>query len=252
MLNISELNKKLNSIRFNNTSLKVLFKNHVSSTNDYLNYRYARDLFPLLVTTNNQRAARGRNKKKWVSLNRKSISFSLCFKINAHHFDLRRLGYIACISLLNVLKKNTSKGVKIKWPNDLFIDNKKVSGILIESLSVNKDIFVSIGIGINLDIPNNYSIDKPYSNIDKNTNESSLISLFCESFFYNIKELNIDRIIKIFNENLIWHQERICVIDNKNIYEGMLLGINRQGELTIQIDDNIKCINNINSTMRRV
>jgi BirA family biotin operon repressor/biotin-[acetyl-CoA-carboxylase] ligase len=252
MLNITELNKKLNSIYFNNTSLKMLFKNHVSSTNDYLNYKYARDLFPLLIISNNQRAARGRNKKKWISLNQKSISFSLCFKINANHFDLRHLVYMSCISLLDVLVKNTSKSIKIKWPNDLFLDNRKVSGILIESLSVNKEIFVSIGIGINLNIPSNYSIGKPYSNLDRHVDESVLISSFCELFFDYINKMNIEKAIKIFNENLIWHQERVRITDDKNTYEGILLGINEQGELTLQINDNIKCINNIDSTMRRV
>ena len=58
MLNISELKEKLKPTTYSNTHLNVLFKNHVSSTNDYLNYQYARDLFPLLVVTNSQRAAR--------------------------------------------------------------------------------------------------------------------------------------------------------------------------------------------------
>ena len=64
--------------------------------------------------------------------------------------------------------------------------------------------------------------------------------------------MNIEKAIKIFNENLIWHQERVRITDDKNTYEGILLGINEQGELTLQINDNIKCINNIDSTMRRV
>ena len=94
MLNITELKKKLKSIHYSNTHLNVLFKNHVSSTNDYLNYQYARELFPLLVITNNQRAARGRNQKTWVSLNQKSISFSLCFKVNVKQLDLRYLSAV--------------------------------------------------------------------------------------------------------------------------------------------------------------
>ena len=144
MLNITELKKKLKSIHYSNTHLKVLFKNHVSSTNDYLNYQYARDLFPLLVITNNQRAARGRNQKTWVSLNQKSISFSLCFKVNAKQLDLRYLSYLSCTCLLDAMNKNNCEDIKIKWPNDLYHNDKKVSGILIESLSIDKEIYVSL------------------------------------------------------------------------------------------------------------
>lgn len=253
MLNISKLNKKLNSIYYNNTCLKMLFKNHVSSTNDYIKYKYARDLFPLVIVANTQRAARGRNKKTWLSLNQKSISFSLCFKINAQDFDLRRLSYVSCISLLNVIKKNTSnKNIKIKWPNDLYLDNKKVSGILIESLSTNKEVYVGIGVGINLDIPNNSYIDRPFSNLGMIEDASLIIALFCESLFKNIIEINLDKIIKIYNTNLIWHQKKVCISDYESACEGRLLGINEHGELTIESDGNIKYINNIDSTMRLV
>ena len=252
MLNISELKKKLKSVTYSNTHLNVLFKNHVSSTNDYLNYQYARDSFPLLVITNNQRAARGRNKKTWVSINQKSISFSLCFKVSAKQLDLRYLSYLSCICLLGAMRESNYEDIKIKWPNDLYLNNKKVSGILIESLSINKEFYVSIGIGINLDIPKNCSIDQPYSNLGKNIDQASLISIFCKTLFKNIDQINMSKVIEFYNKNLFWYQERVSIKDNNNSYEGELLGINKQGQLMIQNNGNIERIDNIDSTMRRL
>ena len=81
---------------------------------------------------------------------------------------------------------------------------------------------------------------------------SLIISLFCESLFKNINEMNLDKIIKLFNTNLIWHQEKVCISDHESIYEGRLLGINNHGEFVIENDGNIKYINNIDSTMRLV
>ena len=154
---------------------------------------------------------------------------------------------------MNVIKKNTSnKNIKIKWPNDLYLDNKKVSGILIESLSTNKEIYVAIGVGINLDIPDNSYIDRPFSNLNMIEDASLIISLFCESLFKNINEMNLDKIIKLFNTNLIWYQEKVCISDHESACEGRLLGINAHGELTIESDGKIKYINNIDSTMRLV
>ena len=252
MLNISELKQKLKFITYSNTALNVLFKNHVSSTNDYFNYQYVRDLFPVLIITNNQRAARGRNKKIWVSMNQKSISFSLCFKVNAKQLDLRYLSYLSCTCLLGAMRESNYEDIKIKWPNDLYLNNKKVSGILIESLSINKEFYVSIGIGINLDIPKSNYIDQPYSNLGKDVDQASLISIFCETLFKNIDQINMSKVVEFYNKNLFWYQERVSIKDNNDFYEGELLGINKQGQLMIQNNGNIERIDNIDSTMRRL
>lgn len=252
MLNIFELKKKLKVIRYNNTQLKVLYKTHVSSTNDYLKYKYARDLFPLLVVTNGQRAARGRNNKIWISLNQKSISFSLCFKVNAEQLDLRYLSYLSSTCLLDAMKENNCKDIKIKWPNDLYLNDKKVSGILIESLSINKDFYVSIGVGINIDIPKNYPVKRPFSNLGINIDQTSMVSLFCELLFKNISQVDMNKIVKSYNENLFWYQERVIIKDKNTSYEGELLGINEKGEIMIFDNGNIERIDNIDSSMRKI
>jgi biotin-(acetyl-CoA carboxylase) ligase len=62
----------------------------------------------------------------------------------------------------------------------------------------------------------------------------------------------MDEIVKLYNNNLIWYQKRVSINDNNNSYEGKLLGINEQGQLMIENNGNIKRIDNIDSTMRRL
>ena len=62
----------------------------------------------------------------------------------------------------------------------------------------------------------------------------------------------MDEIIKHYNNNLFWYQKRVSIKDNNNSYEGKLLGINEHGQLMIQNNGNIKRIDNIDSTMRRL
>ena len=250
MLNIQELRKYLNSINYNNNPLNLLFKNHVSSTNDYLNYKYARDIFPLVVLANNQRAARGRGNKKWVSLNQNSLSFSFCIKVDSNNLDLRYLSYLSCVCLYESIGSVCEDFIKIKWPNDLYYDDKKVSGILIESLSKNKDVHVSIGVGINLNIPKSYSIDQPYSNLSKNINCEKLIYNFCKNIIDNLQCADQLKIIKQFNANLYGYKERVQVNHNNTSFIGELIGINNNGELVIKNHEKTICINNINSTIR--
>ena len=250
MLNVRELKKYLNSIDYNNDKVNLLFKNYVSSTNDYLKYQYARDLFPLVVCTNNQRASRGRGNKKWISLNINSLSFSLCLKVNSKNLDLRYLSYLSCVCLRESISSFCGDHIKIKWPNDLYRDGKKVSGILIESLSKNKEVHLSIGVGININIPSSYSIDQPFSNLSKNVNCEKLIYYFCNNVMKNLDTSNKNNIINSFNTNLYGYKKQVEINDRGNTFVGELTGINDRGELMIKNDEKIICIDNINSTMR--
>ena len=58
MLEISKLKKDLSKILYNNKPIRVLFKNHLSSTNDFFKYKYVKDQCPIIIATNNQRASR--------------------------------------------------------------------------------------------------------------------------------------------------------------------------------------------------
>ena len=211
---------------------------------------YARDIFPLVVLANNQRAARGRGNKKWVSLNQNSLSFSFCIKVDSNNLDLRYLSYLSCVCLRESIGSVCEDFIKIKWPNDLYYDDKKVSGILIESLSKNKDVHVSIGVGINLNIPKSYSIDQPYSNLSKNINCEKLIYNFCKNIIDNLQCADQLKIIKQFNANLYGHKERVQINHNNTSFIGELIGINNNGELVVKNDQKIIRIDNINSTIR--
>ena len=250
MLNIQELRKYLNSINYNNNPLNLLFKNHVSSTNDYLNYKYARDIFPLVVLANNQRAARGRGNKKWVSLNQNSLSFSLCLRVDTNNLDLRYLSYLSCVCLYESINTVSEDYLKIKWPNDLYRENKKVSGILIESLSINKEVHLTIGVGININIPNSYSIDQPYSNLSENIDCEKLIYSFCKNIVENIETKNKSKVIEQFNNNLYGYKKQVEINNHENVFRGKLYGINDNGELIIKNDKKTIFIDDINSTMR--
>ena len=250
MLEISKLKKDLSKILYNNKPIRVLFKNHLSSTNDYYKYKYIKDQCPIIIITNNQRASRGRNNKIWYSFNQKSLSFSLCLKLNANQMELERLNYLSCLAALRAFKNTTNHALSIKWPNDIYLDNKKVSGILIESQSSGKDIFLSLGIGININIEESLNVNQPHSNLGVNIDHTKLIYLFCNNLvdFLNIKKYDVQ--VKEYNDNLLAINKSVSVTVDNIIHEGVLLGIGDHGKLMINTGNNVLTINDINSTFR--
>mgnify|MGYP001227665769 CR=1 FL=1 len=252
MLEISRLKKDLSKILYNNKSIRVLFKNHLSSTNDFFKYKYIKDQCPIIITTNNQRAARGRNSKIWFSFNQKSLSFSFCLKLNADQMELVKLNYLSCLAILRAFKNTTNHTFSIKWPNDIYLNNKKVSGILIESQSCGKDIFLSLGVGININIDESFSVNQPHSNLGMNIDYIKLVYLFCENLVNFLNAKNHDGLVEEYNTNLFAINKNVSVSICNVTHVGILSGINNCGGLVIKTDNKVLTINDINSTLRLV
>ncbi|MDR2345403.1 MAG: biotin--[acetyl-CoA-carboxylase] ligase [Planctomycetaceae bacterium] len=111
------------------------------------------DYFPCLVAAGEQTAGRGRNGKSWWS-GEGGLMMSLGLELGAKYFPIRRellpdfsplVGGIIISILKNYLL--SSNLVELRYPNDVYVNNKKIAGILIESPVPN---FAIIGIGINV------------------------------------------------------------------------------------------------------
>ncbi len=191
MLDIKEVEKYISKKNLTNT-VKCFLKNYVSSTNNYIKFKYIRDCCPILVLTNHQRYPRGRMGRTWINYSFHSLTFSLCLKIQKNLYESNELSRIVALTIRDVFIKLGGLNLKIKWPNDIFCSGKKVCGILIENLIIDKNNFYSIiGIGINLSIPENYlnKITDLAGNLQLNQNNKNiLIAEITGELIKNIKE----------------------------------------------------------------
>ena len=102
-----------------------------------------------IVIAEKQKRGRGKYGKKWTSL-KGNLFVSIFFQVNKVQLSLKDLTKINCF-LVKKLLSNFYKGkITIKNPNDLLINNMKISGILQETLSKSDQKFIVVGIGINL------------------------------------------------------------------------------------------------------
>ena len=126
------------------------------STNDFLTNLLKRNKIREgdSVVTDYQRKGRGQRNNKWSSEKGSNILFSFLLSPNlivSHQFYLH---VIISNAIIESLKKINVVG-KIKWPNDIYVNNKKIAGILIESFISGKKVQNSIiGIGVNLNQKN--------------------------------------------------------------------------------------------------
>jgi BirA family transcriptional regulator, biotin operon repressor / biotin---[acetyl-CoA-carboxylase] ligase len=102
-----------------------------------------------IVIAEKQKKGRGRYGKKWTSF-KGNLFVSVFFPINTAKLTLKDLTKINCFLVKKLLSNFYKSKILIKNPNDLLINNMKISGILQETLSKSGKTFVIVGIGVNL------------------------------------------------------------------------------------------------------
>ena len=201
-----------------------------------------------------QTGGRGRLGRSWISPAGCGIWMSIYLKPQITISDISQLTLIAGLAVSRVIADSV-----IKWPNDVLIKDKKVSGILTEmSIEQNKINYAVVGIGINV---NNKEfpcelIDKAtslYLETEKITDRNILISKVLEEFF-----LMYDNFIKngfsVFKDEY----EKKCITLNKDVYLlknenkqiAKAVGITEKGELITEIDGNIEVVNSCEVSVR--
>ncbi len=125
---------------------KIFYKEELASTNEKAlnlnNNSYG------IVICDKQTYGRGRHGRKWISTPYKDLAFTIIIPKN-YIMDGQSLVNIACRSIVTTLEK-LKIFARIKHPNDIYIDNKKISGILCEQIVKDKVITQVLGIGINV------------------------------------------------------------------------------------------------------
>jgi BirA family biotin operon repressor/biotin-[acetyl-CoA-carboxylase] ligase len=202
-----------------------------------------------VIVTDKQTDGKGRAGREWISVSGKSLTASIILKPGIDSHQSGWFPILAGIAIVNALSK-LGLIVKLKWPNDIIVNNKKLGGILCESRVRGKTLeWVVIGIGLNINEQNN---ELP--------TELNATSFFTEKLASVQRELVLAKIInhleqlyiefrlnkKINHLMELWTDHCNHVnktvrfeIDNKTL-TGEFMGINSHGSAIIKTNGNEK------------
>ena len=188
-----------------------------------------------------QTKGRGRRGKAWKSTKGENIVLSIVgdtsFLMVQQQFNLIAAVSLGCMDLLKLYVK---ENIKIKWPNDLFYNDTKAGGILIENVIKGKAWqWAIIGIGINVnqtefspDIAS-HSISlkqingKDYDVIDLGKNLRDCILKRIEA----LKQTNFEIILNQYNACLYLLNEKVKLKKKNIVFETTIKGVSSQGQL---------------------
>ena len=149
---------------------KILVSDQTASTNDDAKKFLIEQSSAVSIHLSEQQiAGKGRNGKKWISPKGKNIYLSLGWKSPLQYSELDGLSLSVGTVLATVLNTYTKNDINIKWPNDLVISQKKISGILIETVDIDGVVGIIIGIGINVHMSkkDGKDIDQSWMSLDE-------------------------------------------------------------------------------------
>lgn len=199
-----------------------------------------------LVITDHQIKGRGQRGNSWQAEPGKNLTFSLILRPSFLAVkDQFFLNIIASLSIADFLSQHISN-VKVKWPNDVMVNNRKICGILIENqLRGNSFDHVVMGIGCNIN-QRNFSIETPTS-LTLETGQEFDLSMVLDQILRNIevqylrlREGKLSALKEAYIRAMFWFGEQRTFTAGEEVFEGTISGIDASGRLLIQHDDQLR------------
>lgn len=199
-----------------------------------------------LIVADMQTSGKGRLGRVWTSPAGEGIWMSLILRPSILPNEASQLTLIAGVNICDAIKRVTGLDAKIKWPNDIVINGKKVCGILTEmSAQVEGIEFVVIGIGVNVNMKA-FPDDLPYASSlaiegGKEFSRKKIIATFLESFekdyYAYTKVPDLAFIKERYEENCITLGKTVKLIARDEETIAKALEINNEGALVVVLED---------------
>lgn len=227
----------------------------IDSTNNFLKSQLSNST-PVhegtVILAEEQLAGRGQQNNVWHSHPGKNLTFSILLKPSFLNIGQQfLLNKAISIAINEVLETIIGKEAKIKWPNDLYVSDKKVGGILIENiLQGDKWKYAIIGIGLNV---NQASFPPGLTNatslikiLHTDYDLEILLSQICnniEAWYLKLKFSKINDIEQTYISKLYRLNKETNYRSKDEILKGSLVNVNQLGQLELKCGNDIKCYN---------
>ena len=203
----------------------------------------------LLVITDNQTAGRGQRGNQWEAKAGQNLTFSLILKptfLTAS--EQFWLNIALSLGIYDTLHPLAGSALRIKWPNDIYIGDQKVGGILIENTLQGYGIAWSVvGVGLNVNQTEfGYSTATSLQNQSPLSNGydlSGLLSRLCETVEQRYLQLRSGQrdILKInYLQILYRYQEEHTFESEGHYFNGTIIGIDTTGRLAISMNGQVR------------
>ena len=201
-----------------------------------------------VILADNQSNGRGQRGTKWHTLSGQNLIMSVILNPNhlkpENHFVLNQYVSVSIVHALEELGITAS----VKWPNDIYLNDKKIGGLLIENqIGAGKISRSIVGLGLNI---NQIDFqDLPYAGslkteTQKDWNRDDVLSVLLELWTKNYTMMLTEAGKKVLNtayHNELWRKDEThSFIDQTGKFEGKITGVTLNGELQVLAGEELR------------
>ena len=226
--------------------LECHFFDSIESTNLFLVNRPFTNKVELCVTRE-QTQGKGQFGRHWESQRDSSILFSIRRNF-PQKCNLSGLSLVVALAIVNALELECLvEDLKIKWPNDIYFENKKLAGVLLENQMQSGNQSVVIGVGINYSIHQSMNIEVPWIDLAKIAKTLPDIKLLTAEIINNVLVMSEHFGVFGFDDfrsdwkryDMLQGEKVKCTYLGES-FEGEVLGVSSKGALKIFTKNGVK------------
>ncbi|NJE26094.1 biotin--[acetyl-CoA-carboxylase] ligase [Thermococcus sp. MV5] len=224
---------------------KIIYFKKIDSTNEYAKRIAAHEEEGTIIVADVQETGYGRKFRTWASP-QGGLWMSTILKPNTTPEHIIKLVFLGALAVVETLERLGIEG-KIKWPNDVLVNEKKICGILVEGSFSEKDVYyIVLGIGMNVNNP------LPQELVNSSTSlrevlgvKIPIIEVFkilverLEHWYREFLAAKDTLILQKWRENAILRREVKIITEDKTL-SGKALDIDEFGALILELEDGRK------------
>ena len=223
--------------------LDIIYLDKVDSTNKYGLRHFGELPDAALIVAGEQSAGRGRHERQWISPPNTNIYASMIVKNPGENPALASM-FISLGVLATLRAAAPEVKFWLKWPNDIFCRDRKIAGILCESVSGPEQQIGGIvaGVGININMPPGMinSIDQPATSLTNETgnefNLKKIVKKLAKSLnkYYSIHSISPEILFTSWKDENLLLGQAVKIDMGENEIEGQIVDFGFNGELIFE------------------
>jgi len=193
-----------------------------------------------VVIAGRQTEGRGRLNRQWLS-DDGGLYFTLVLRPEIPVPMSSRVNFLASLTLARVLREMYQIEANVKWPNDILVDDRKLSGMLSElEAEADRVFFINIGMGINVNNdpagvqPQAISLKKM---VGREVSRIRLLSRFLDEFENRLKNADFENVISEWKQYTNTLQRPVRIVTRREVSEGLAVDVDENGALIVKLAD---------------
>ena len=215
-----------------------------NQASDHMGKRYA-------ALAEKQTGGRGRRGRSWVSPFGKNIYLSLLVTMPGKVADLEGFSLLVAVAVERALVELGIDQVGLKWPNDVYLEGRKLAGILLESAQSQPNYCqVVIGVGLNLSLSDSDAekIEQPWAALKQycpDLSRNDVAAVLLNQLLWAVNEFQREGFapwVSYWAERDIFYRKEVMLSSTNERKQGVVKGVNRKGELLLQTERGIEVV----------